>query len=49
MFLLVKMFGSATFMSTTNLTGTNPMVVSHAKKEDLRCVQSEMIFVVRLH
>ena len=43
------MMGSARFMKDITLTGTSPMAVRNANKEDLRFVHSEMICVVTLH
>jgi hypothetical protein len=42
------MIGSASFMNTINLPGTNPTAVRNANKEDRRFVHSEMICVVTL-
>ncbi len=46
---MTNMIGSAIFMNTINLPGTNPMAVRNANKKDLRFVYSEMICVGTLH
>ena len=43
------MIGSANFMNTLALVGTNPLAVSNANKEDPRFVHSKMNCVVTLH